>query len=413
MTPSENPLLTAVRNGDATAVGALLQEDYGATHARGPHAATALRLAVDALDYRVLDALLMLGDPDALDLNGIDADGRTPLLRAVDRGAHDIATALDFAGADPRVTDREGRDALALARHWHTTGTGAGVYQRTMRDGNKELCRELLIDGRTVHDGHTAILTYLESCYGIATPFDELLDRAMAEPEVDHPVWGAAVVALAGRKGPELPPIWDAAAALRHHRDPLARYFGADVMRCINVLDESGEDEEAPFDTPLVDLFLPWAEQEEDPRVMRPLTAGLAEAEDPRAEKPLPTLTRYPDARVRAKAVGGLHWQVQQANPDALAAVLARTRDTDARVRARACQALLQAPADDPAPCDALAACLSDSEENVRITAAVQLALRDDHRGDALLDALDGSDRTSPYYWELDQVWRHRHRQNR
>lgn len=181
------------------------------------------------------------------------------------------------------------------------------------------------------------------------------------------------------------------------------------MLRCINLCDESGEDEESPFDTPLVDLFLPWVEQEEDPRVMRPLTAGLADAMDPRAERPLPALIRYPDAQVRSWAVGGLQWQVQQANPDALAAVLACTRDADAQVREAACRALLRARADDPAPCDALAACLSDPEEAVRITAAVQLALRDDHRGDALLDALDGTvDRMSPYHWPLHDVWRHR-----
>ncbi|MBO0657453.1 hypothetical protein J1792_33495 [Streptomyces triculaminicus] len=409
MTSPEHPLLTAVRNGDTKAVAALLQEEYGTTHARGPHVAAALRLAADALDHRVLDALLKLADLDAMDLDGVDADGRTPLLRAVDRGAHDIATALHFAGADPKVTDREGRDALALARHWHTTGTGAGVYRRTVRDGNDEICRELVIGEQTVRDGHTAILTHLERCCGIVTPFAELLDRAMAEPEVDHPVWGAAVVAAAARKGPALPPVWDAATALRHDPDPLARYFGADVLRCINLYDESGEDEEAPFDTPLVDLFLPWVEQEEDPRVMRPLAAGLTDALDPRAEKPLHALTRYPDAQVRSWAVGGLHWQVQQASADALAAVLACTRDADARVREVACRALLRARADDPAPCDALAARLSDPEEAVRVTAAVQLALRDDHRGDALLNALaDTVDQTSPYYWPLYDVWRHR-----
>ncbi|MFD0375802.1 HEAT repeat domain-containing protein [Streptomyces sp. NPDC127112] len=409
----EHPLLTAVRDSDTKATASLLGEEYGTAHARGPHVAAALRLAVDALDYRVLDVLLMLADPDALDLDGIDADGRTPLLCAVDRGAYDIATALHYAGADPRVKDCEGRDALALARHWHTTGTQAATYQRTVRDGNDEICRELVTGEQTVRDGHTAILTYLESCCGIATRFAELLDRAMAEPEVDHPVWGTAVVTAAGRKGLALPPVWNAATALRHHPDPLARYFGADVLRCINLYDDSGEDEESPFDTPLVDLFLPWAEQEEDPRVMRPLTAGLAGAMDPRAEKPLRALTHHHDAKVRCSAVGGLQRQVQQANAEALATVLTCTSDTDAEVREVACRTLLRAPASDPAPSNALAACLSDPEEAVRVTAAVQLALRNDHRGDALLDALDNTiDRTSPYYWPLDEVRRHRRNQN-
>uniref|UniRef100_UPI00117F3ED2 hypothetical protein n=1 Tax=Streptomyces alboverticillatus TaxID=173770 RepID=UPI00117F3ED2 len=70
MTSPEHPLLTAVRNGDTKAVAALLQEEYGTTHARGPHVAAALRLAADALDHRVLDALLKLADLDAMDLDG-------------------------------------------------------------------------------------------------------------------------------------------------------------------------------------------------------------------------------------------------------------------------------------------------------------------------------------------------------
>ncbi|MFE5869560.1 hypothetical protein ACFQ6V_13045 [Streptomyces roseifaciens] len=84
--------------------------------------------------------------------------------------------------------------------------------------------------------------------------------------------------------------------------------------------------------------------------MMRPLVAGLTGALDPRAEKLLPALARYADAQVWSWAVGGLQWQVQQADTDALAAVIACTRDVDARVREVACRVLLQARADDPAP---------------------------------------------------------------
>ncbi|WP_190130278.1 HEAT repeat domain-containing protein [Streptomyces mashuensis] len=369
----EHPLLAAVRTSDTAAMAALL-EPYDSPHARGPHLAAALRLAADALDQRALDALLLLADAEELGLNAADADGRTPLLRAVARGAHDIALALHFAGSDPRARDREGRDALALARP------------------------------------HPALLTHFEWTSGIATPFAELLARALTEPDVDHPVWGATTVAAASRKGPRaLRLVLDAAATLQHHPDPLARCFGAEVLRLINLYDQSGEEEESPFDTLLVDLFLPWAAREEDPRVLRPLTTGLAEAMEPRAEEPMPGLTRHADAQVRAAAVGGLHWPVRQGRADALAAALACTRDTDAQVREAACRALLNAPADDPAPSDALAARLADPEEAVRITAAIRLALRDDPRGDDLLDALDRTiDRTSPYYWDMDQVRRHR-----
>ncbi|MFC4518300.1 hypothetical protein [Streptomyces ehimensis] len=91
----------------------------------------------------------------------------------------------------------------------------------------------------------------------------------------------------------------------------------------------------------------------------------------------------------------------------------ASTWDTDAQVREAACRALLRAPASDPAPpSDALTACLSHSKEAVRVTAAVQLTPRDEHRGDVMPGALDGTiDRTPPCYWPLQDVWRHRQNQ--
>ncbi len=106
--------------------------------------------------------------------------------------------------------------------------------------------------------------------------------------------------------------VWDAAAALRGRPAPLERYFGAEVLRLIVHLDES---DEAPFEGPLVDLFLPWVAGEPDPRVAWSLTAGLADSVDPRAEVVLPELTRHVDGKVRGKAVSGLCRAIETGDP--------------------------------------------------------------------------------------------------
>ncbi|MFE2540997.1 hypothetical protein [Actinacidiphila glaucinigra] len=57
---------------------------------------------------------------------------------------------------------------------------------------------------------------------------------------------------------------------------------------------------------------------------------------------------------------------------------------------------------------DVLAARLTDADEGVRVEAAARLALRDDPRGDDLLEALAAPDEASPYYGLLYDVHRHR-----
>ncbi|WP_169314285.1 ankyrin repeat domain-containing protein [Streptomyces piniterrae] len=401
----DESLIAAVRNGDAKAVAALLEAgaDPDAVDGDGT---PVLHLAVDAFDLTVVELLM-----SSARLDSVSADGRTPLLRAIDRGAYDITAALIGGGAQLWHKDAEGRDALALARYWHETGAVAelrrrsgmseSVGSRTVQGEFGGSCAELSLGGLTVRTGHTAILTELEPKYGIRPSFDELMSRALAEPDHDHAVWWATTSVLQQRHDPA---VRAAAAALRHRPDPLERYFGAQVLR-LNLFDES---KDAPFDGLLADLFLPWVAREPDPRVTWILVAGLSDAMDPRAEESLPAFTRHPDGRIRQLAVSGLRSAVGAGNPEALAAVLARTRDEDAAVRQAACAALALAPAHSAAPADALAGCLADGDERVRVTAAAQLALRDDPRGEEILRGLEPADEGSPYYWLLDEVCRHR-----
>ncbi|MET9545094.1 hypothetical protein ABZY36_07240 [Streptomyces sp. NPDC006627] len=400
------PLIAAVRSGDVRAVEALLEAgaDPCAADAYGT---SALCLAVDAFDLTIVEALLSSSRWDHT-----AADGCSPLLRAVDRGACDIAETLIRRGAPLGARDAEGRDALALARYWHRADVADELRRRseqpgpvrrgTVRSASGARCEELSLAGLTVRTGHTAILTMLEPRYGITPSFEELLSRALAEPDVDHDVWWAATHALQQRHDPA---VWDAAAALRDRADPLERYFAAEVLRTINLLDEN---DDSPFDAPLVDMFVPWVAQEPDPRVAGALTAGLADALDVRAEETLAALTRHSDSRARQWAVSGLHRAAAAEKPEALAALTRSTRDACAAVRQAACRALASAPPHVEDASEALASCLADTDESVRVEAAVRLALRDDSRGDALLDGLDATDKDSPYHWLLYDVHRHR-----
>ncbi|WP_189382501.1 HEAT repeat domain-containing protein [Streptosporangium nondiastaticum] len=408
----EDPLIAAVRSKDAKAVAALLAAgaDPDTVDEQGT---PALCLAVDAFDLPVIEELMLSTPP--VRLNCTAPDGRTPLLRAVDGGDPVIASVLVSGGADPELTDAQGRNALELARHWHLTGTEAElrrrsgasssepVVRRAALDGWGSVCRELSLGGLTVRNGHTAILTELEPRYGIAPAFAELMGRALAEPDVGQPVWTATTLTLQGRRAPA---VLAEATALRDRPNPLERYCGAEVIRLLNLFDESDDD---PYDAPLVDLFLPWAAREEDPRVMRALAAGLAEAMDRRAEQLMPALTRHPDREVRRWALSGLHRLVAQGDPEALAAVMACARDTDAQVRESACRALGRAATDSPAPWDALAARLHDEAEAVRVTAAIELFVHDDPRGDEVLRALGPVDEDSPYHTAFYAV-RYHHR---
>ncbi len=403
------PLVAAVLSGDAQAVEVLL--DAGADpDTADEHGTPALCLAVDTFELPVVEALM-----GSARLDRAGADGRTPLLRAIDNGACNITDALVGHGAHLWIKDAEGRDALALARYWHETGVvpelrrrsgrPGPVGRRTVRCESGATCEELSLGGLTVRTGHTAILTSLEQRYGITVPFDELLSRAVAEPDVNHEVWWETTYALQQRHDPA---VWDAAVALHDRPMPLERYFAAEVLRTINLFDES---DDSPFDRRLVELFLPWVAREPDPRVTWSLTAGLADAQDPRAQGPLPELTRHFDSKVRQWAVGGLHRAVEAESPQALEAVVERTGDEDAAVRRAACMALASAPPDTTGVSDVLAACLDDPDETVRVEAAARLAMRDDPRGAEVLRGLDatgGTDEGSPYSWLLHDVSRYR-----
>ncbi|MEU9498587.1 ankyrin repeat domain-containing protein [Streptomyces sp. NPDC048196] len=248
----DGALVAAVRNGDVTALDALLAAGGDPDTVDG-HGTPLLCLAVDAFDLPVVESL-----SGAARLDRVAPDGRTALLRAVDHGAYEITETLICRGAQLWHKDGAGRDALALARYWHGSGAVAElrrrsgkvgragrsgpvepVRRRTVRGAFGTTCEELSLGGLRVRTGHAAILTVLEPRFGVRPAFEELLSRALAEPDVDHEVWWATTSAAQQR--PEQA-VREAAAALRGRPDPLERHFGAEVLRLIDLFEEGHEE---------------------------------------------------------------------------------------------------------------------------------------------------------------------------
>ncbi|MEV0374825.1 ankyrin repeat domain-containing protein [Streptomyces sp. NPDC050636] len=116
----EDPLIAAVRSGDVKAVAALL--DAGANpDTVDEHGTPALCMAADAFDLPVAEVLMPADRP--VDVNRAAADGRTPLLRAIDGGAREITSVLISKGADLRSFV----PASSTSRHPRTPPTGGST----------------------------------------------------------------------------------------------------------------------------------------------------------------------------------------------------------------------------------------------------------------------------------------------
>ena len=102
------PLIEAVRQGDATAVGALLDEEAD-VNAREAGGAAALHWAV-RLDRLDLAELLIAAGADVMAANAFDV---TPLSLAAVNGSAEMIATLLAAGADPNVT-KAGSEAVLL-----------------------------------------------------------------------------------------------------------------------------------------------------------------------------------------------------------------------------------------------------------------------------------------------------------
>lgn len=223
-------LVEAVRRGDPDEVRALL--DDGADPDTLAEGLPVLCLAVAAYDTPVAEALLQGGADPLRPL----PDGSTPLTRAVDGGSHLLTYALATSRIPLPAPARA--DMLARARRWAEAGAEAELRRVTGLTGPIERIRveddeigwwseQLTLGATTVRDEHRAILTSMEERYGIRTPFDELVDRALAHPDRGHVVWSDVVFTLGRRLDEE---TWQWTRDLLNHPGRLHRLLAAEIL---------------------------------------------------------------------------------------------------------------------------------------------------------------------------------------
>ncbi|MFD4529761.1 HEAT repeat domain-containing protein [Streptomyces sp. NPDC058470] len=412
MSESDGRLGVAVRAGDAETVRALVAAgaDPDVLDADG---LPLLCVAVAAYDGPVAGALVVGGaDPDR-----VLPDGSTPRWRAVDGGSPAVCLALLDDELRLRLPAATRERLLALARGWYETGaveelrrrTGASGPAMTVRvqDDDYDWVDQVSLGGLVVRAGHGSILTSLEWAFRIPTPVDELIARAVEQPDEDHVNWSTVRSILSQRLSHE---TWSAVVA--HHRapDPARRRLVVDYLRLRAVMCFDRPD---PYEKEESELLATWAAEETDSALLARVldiflgyehpgqeTIGLRHAghPDPRVRREVPyalcrdyvarslaaraalvTLTRDPDTRVRLSAcmAGSRDADLR---PDITRALLLMAEDPDAETRGAAVSTLAEVQDLPRAVADALAGMLDDDDLLVRLAATYGLARCDDPR---------------------------------
>ncbi|MFG3197199.1 HEAT repeat domain-containing protein [Streptomyces sp. NPDC048208] len=416
MPGAEDHLVGAVRAGRAHRVRELLWAGADPETA-DTDGTPVLCLAVGAFDGYVAEALLDAGADPLRPLS----DGTTPLLRAVASGNAGITGAL-LARAGERLAEEDREGLLACARRWSRTGAEAGLGRATGATGPAGRRRVvdryhateydmITLGGKSVYDGHLAVLTCLEALFGVRRSSEELLARALARADGTHADWSETTAVLGDRLDDE---TWEAALSLRSDPDPLRRLFAADLVWHFVLLDGPPRAEGYLFERRALDVLLPWAVGETDPAVLVSVLNGLGELDDPRTEEVVLAHRAHPDPRVRSKVPGALRrTRTAFTHPEAWEVLAALARDLDARVRATVCEHLYAFQGRCRAASDILAGFLHEDDQMVRIKAVSGLADADDPRCVEGARLIGPVDRTEwPDTWLLDAVWRYERRRS-
>ncbi|GAA2501172.1 hypothetical protein Ahu01nite_077660 [Winogradskya humida] len=308
---------------------------------------------------------------------------RTGHLPLIDPG-HPIHTALRIA------RDWVGRDLETELRH-----RLAAADATVSRDANGRM-RVTAADGRwaEAQPTHLGIVTLLERRLLIPLSRDELLARALTDPDPGSATWTESWHGVYNL--PDREATFDWAAALLTHADRDVRLFGAEVVRTIGMQDVDGE--QPGFDRALPPLRERLA-AEHDGAVLSELIGAFDEYRAPAEELPeLVTFARHAHPGVRRAVALGLTGSGRESLLAELAA------DTDASVRRTAVIVLRDHAPDSPVTAGALSARRDDPDPEVRLEALAGLARRGDKQAyRELQDRSDGSHA----YWLLYDVDRH------
>jgi hypothetical protein len=334
---------------------------------------------------------------------------------------------------------------LALARSWYETGaaeelrrrTGAPVPAATVRvqDGEYDWVDQVAVGGLVVRAGHGAILTSLEWAFRVLTPVDELIARAVEQPDEEHVDWSTVCWILTQRRSFE---TWSAVVAHRHDPDQAHRRFVLGYLRTRGFLDTGPYYEKKESE-----LLAAWAAEETDGEMLAKVLDAFTERDHPDQEAIGLRYASHPDPRVRREVPCALSVDYSPRTPAARAALLTLMSDPDAEVRLRACTAsmrdgdllpeitwalllLAEAPDADvrgaaaaalagspdrtPVVADTLAALLGEDNQLVRLEAAYGLALRDDPRTTEAIERVGLLGKGFEYDHRADELWRWRRR---
>ncbi|WP_406087028.1 HEAT repeat domain-containing protein [Kitasatospora purpeofusca] len=382
-------LAGAVTTGDTDTVRACLERG-AAPDSPGPDGLPLLCTAVARLDHSTAEVLVDGGADQDREL----PDGSTPLLRAVDTGSPTLVSTM--LGTEPRLrlSETSRQQLLDLARHWfetgvveelrHRTGSAEPAVERRVDEPLGDTIEEVSLGGRTVRDGHGAILTHLEWAFGLFPPLDEVMARVVPHARDDDSNWFAATYYPSLRRGPR---IWAALTSLRQHPDPLHRYFLAQVMWHRNLFGTADRAADLAQD---IDFLASWAQEEPDGRVLAAVLGVYTGHEHPEQEATGLRYVGHPDPRVRGEVVWCLSREQTARSDAATSALLGLVHDPAPEVRASVAQALDPRFTPDrrlePLVLDALLRLVRDENLDVRRRAAESLSGYDD-RSAAVLDA--------------------------
>ncbi|MEV4330566.1 ankyrin repeat domain-containing protein [Streptomyces sp. NPDC049597] len=428
------PLCGAAVGGHTEVVRALLAA--GATPDRRELLGfTALIWAVAQGHAGTAEALLEHGaDPD---LAG--PSGEPPLVVAARRGSPSTVRALLRHGASARA------EALAEARRWltldveqrlregllaHDPGAET-VSRRVAEDGGATVVVEVLRDGRPAagneqQTGHGAIATVLEEELGILTPYASLAERALREGDPDRDDWIESVTAL-WRRGDE--ETFQAAAAWCGSDDPLHQAFAADVLGQLGFAytgtdgagagaredggdtPRSGGARQAdgvvrPFAARALPLLRELSREARDPELIQAAVTALGHHADPSALDDILRHAGHPDAAVRHRVALALCGLVPGDHAEAVATLIALSRDAAREVRDWSTTALAELDADTPEIREALADRIDDPDADTAAEAAHGLAIRQDPRAEGALVRLlaDGDPESAAHGTAADAV---------